>query len=134
MMDSMRAIWLITGLLAAGAVPGCSKDDDGPTVRSVEGTVRAIEAEKSRVKLQFRSEDGAETLEEWGFVTPATEIKINGQISDIHDIKVGDRVQVMVQAERVGEESRYTAKKVIIQRDEVIRASQPPAESTSGNQ
>lgn len=108
---------------------GCSRDDDGPDHRIIEGTVERIDLETGAVALRFfhKRSNSQQVLE--GRITKETEVLINGQVAALKDIKQNERVRVTGYKIGSGANAEMVAMKVEIERPEWIDTG--PAQTAS---
>ena len=107
---------------------GCN--DESPPVKStsIEGTVEAIDLEYSQVTLRYFLEKHKKERTDTGEVTNETEIWINGELSSLKDLRVGERVNAVVRYTGSGDDLRITAMKIRVQRSEPIKRPAAPAQ------
>jgi hypothetical protein len=114
---------LLPALLAAGllvTLPGCSKDDDEPEFRQLEGTAEKLNLDTGQVALRFfHQKSGTEQVIE-GIVNDQTEVLINGRVAKLKDIRLKERVKVTGYRKGKGADAQMVAVKVEIERPEWI--------------
>lgn len=114
---------LLPALLTAGlfiTLPGCSKDDDEPEFRQLEGTAEKLDLGTGQVALRFfHQKSGTEQVIE-GIVNDQTEVLINGRVAKLKDIRLKERVKVTGYRKGKGDDVQMVAVKVEIERPEWI--------------
>ena len=119
-----RAGWnvsLVIFTVVAGlvAMVGCRDQKPSVSILPLEGKVEKVDVRPdgtgSITILYFNEKKGQEVADK-GEVTKETEIMINGAVGTLADIKVGERVRGEVKIEKVGEERKYTAIKINVDR------------------
>ena len=127
---------LFPALLAAGllmTLPGCSKDDDEPEFRQLEGTAEKLNLDTGQVALRFfHQKSGTEQVIE-GIVNDQTEVLINGRVAKLKDIRLKERVKVTGYRKGKGADAQMVAVKVEIERPEWIATGEEEQDS-SGSQ
>lgn len=128
MTDPIRVLLAVPFGLSLFAV-GCSRDDDGPEHRIIEGTVEQIDLDTGRVSLRFfhKRSNSQQVLE--GRITNETEVLINGQVAALKDIMQNERVRVTGYRIGSGANAEMVAMKVEIERPEWIDTG--PAQTAS---
>ncbi len=86
------------GLVLLAAVPGaghcgCSEDDPGFKTAALAGTVEEIDLAGSRVRISYYSEKHGKNMTAEVFVSPETEIFINGIEAKLEDVRIGERAE-----------------------------------------
>lgn len=100
-------------------IGGCSDDKPRVEVLTIEGTIEEIDAAKDgtgNVKVSYFSPKRQEEIIGTGLVTKETEIQINGAVSTINDIRVGDRVRSEIRVEKKNGKRSLIALKVYVDR------------------
>ena len=135
---------LLPAFLAAGlliTLPGCSKDDDEPEFRQLEGTAEKLNLDTGQVALRFfHQKSGTEQIIE-GIVNDQTEVLINGRVAELKDIRLKERVKVTGYRKGKGADAQMVAVRVEIERPEWIEtgggerdSSDPQDEAGAGEQ
>lgn len=114
---------LLPAVMAAGlliTLPSCSKDDDEPEFRQLEGTAEKLNLDTGQVALRFfHKKSGSEQIIE-GIVNDQTEVLINGRVAELKDIRLKERVKVTGYRKGKGSDVQMVAVKVEIERPEWI--------------
>lgn len=114
---------LTSGLLASG---GCREQKSSVSILSLEGKVEKVDVRPDgtgTITILYFNERKGQEMADKGEVTRETEIMINGALASLGDIKVGERVRGEVKIEKVGDQRKYTALKINIDR----MAEAPPS-------
>ena len=99
---------------------GCNNNQPSVEYRELAGTIQKIDLNTGRVTLLFLHEKSGQYREIEGYVLPDTEIMINGRISKLADMKVGEHVSVHGRIETTGKTRRISAVKISVNRDETV--------------
>lgn len=109
---------LALGVILASS--GCSKDDEEPEFRQIEGTAEKLDLATGEVALRFfHKKSGKEQILS-GMVTDQTEVLINGRVAELKDIRLQERVKVTGYKKGSGARAQLVAVKVEIERPEWI--------------
>ena len=113
---------LFRSLACLFAVACCSCGDNEPkiTVRTIPGTIMKIDTAKRRLTLRYMHEKSGVHREVEGDVLPDTEIFINGKLSTLADIKIGERAVIQGRIEKTADSTKISALKIDITRDESV--------------
>ncbi len=112
-------------LVAILICAGCREERPAPKIISLVGRVESIKLNTGQVEFRFYHEErDAEVVEE-GLVTKETEIRIDGRVVTLADVRRGDRANVVIRVEKDRGEIEYVATKVEISRG--APATQPAA-------
>mgnify|MGYP000066584352 CR=1 FL=1 len=98
----------------------CGENEPDITVRTIPGTIMKIDAAQRRLTLRYVHEKSGVHREVEGDVLPGTEIFINGKLSTLADIKIGERAVIQGSIERKGDRTKISALKIDITRDESV--------------
>ncbi len=122
-MSDLSRIMLGLSVAVLPGLCGCSRDDDKPDHRQIEGTVEKIDLETGSVSLRFfhRKSNSEQIL--IGRITDTTEVLINGQQAAPEDILLNERVKVTGYKSGTGINAEIVAVKVEIERAEWIETS-----------
>ena len=122
------------GVILAG--PGCSKDDEEPEFRQIEGTAEKLDLDTGTVALRFFHKKSNTERIISGIVTDQTEVLINGRVAGLKDIRLKERVKVTGYKKGSGPNAQMVAVKVEIGRSEWIETGglgqAAPAEQAEG--
>ncbi|MCP4251206.1 MAG: hypothetical protein GY778_29570 [bacterium] len=125
----MRNLIMAGIAVAAAAVTGCSEQDKTPQHRSLKGVIQKIELADSKVTLRYYSDKQQAETAITGVATDQTRIFINGRVSKLADLKVGERVEVVGWVRGHGTEREVVAVEIKADRAEAIRRQpSPPAD------
>ena len=128
-----RRVLGVTALFFLVAVtPGCAKKGDQSKIIEVEGVVAKIDLAHGTVTVRIYSQKHKQELERIVNVTEETEILINGGLAELEDVKIGEKAVGSIKVVREGDQKRYVALNVAIERAEVLVAPDtktPPATS-----
>ena len=102
---------------------GCGGRGGEPEYRAMDGSLAAINLQSGTVTFRFLHEKSGKQREHRGVVPVETEILINGQLSELSDIVVGERVSVVWRIEKLGARQVNTALKIHVTR--VVAESSP---------
>jgi len=119
---------LVVGLMG---LAGCREARPEREHRTISGTVTSIDEATGTVSMSFYNKKKQMEMRVEGMVTPQTEIIINGQVSKLSDVKIGEQVTVTGYVEKDRSRAKIVATRVQIERDEWASTSQPST-STSG--
>ncbi len=100
---------------------GCSHKDAAREHQELKGTIEQIDEANSQVTLRYYAEKHHTEVLVTGFVTPDTEIFINGALSSLTDLREGERVTVIGWVRGHGGDREVVAVKVSVTRAETIR-------------
>ena len=119
-MSDLSRIMLGLTVTVLPGLCGCSRNDDEPEHRQIEGTVEKIDLESGSVALRFfhRKSNSEQVLD--GRITDTTEVLINGQQATPKDILLKERVKVTGYKKGSGVNAEIVAVKVEIERAEWI--------------
>ncbi len=106
----VSAAIMLTGLV------GCKSKDDTKRERILHGTVDTIDLPSKTISIEWYNPKRSETMFIAGRLTKDTEIYIDGKITDITKIKIGD--PVIVEGYKKGSD-------VVAVKIDIVRASQP---------
>jgi len=82
-------------ILSAGAlIPGCRSKKPKKKYARREGTVQAIDLETRRVSIASYVKKLGKTIPITGALAPEAEIYIDGKLSDLSEVGIGDKVIV----------------------------------------
>lgn len=99
--------------------PGCRKDDSGPEVIPLSGTIETIEMtgeHAGRISVLYYSEKHKQEMIGVGDVTKETEIMINGAVAKLSDLRKGDRIRGEVRVHKKGGTKTQTALRIYVDR------------------
>ena len=124
--------WLWSALTAAllmlpAGVQGCSKSEDAPEHKRVEGVIERIDLAKSEVTLRYHNPKYGQERTITGKATATTEIFINGALRTLEDLHEGERVSVVGWIRGHGADREVVAEEIRTQRAETIRRQPKPA-------
>lgn len=119
---SSRLSVLSRSLACLVAVACCSCGDNEPKIkiRTIPGTIMKVDTAKQRLTLRYMHEKSGVHREVEGDVLPETEIFINGKLSTLADIKIGERAVIQGRIEKKADFTKITALKIDITRDESV--------------
>ena len=123
MLDRMR----IAGILALGLAllpAGCSKENEEPEHRQIEGTVEGIDLDAGQVSLRYLHKRSSTERVLSGKVTDLTEGLINGSVAELKDIRLKERIKVTGYKKGSGANVEIVAVRVEIDRPEWIETDQ----------
>ena len=100
---------------------GCREEETAPKHRTVEGIIERIDADNAQVTLRFYSDKRQVERMVTGTVTPETEIMINGVLSSLDELRIGERVTVAGRVQGHGGDQEVIAVKVVVERARTIR-------------
>ncbi len=137
----MHAVAIRIGVIMligiAGLLSGCSKQEDAPTAHRIEGIVQSIDATASTISVRFTPPKGNREVSRSGTVLPGTEIQINGVVSSLADLHIGERVIVTGYVKSHGDEQELIARRIEATRAQTIRkapvAKPEPKASSEGD-
>jgi hypothetical protein len=120
-------------LLAMGfaGLAGCRHQKTEKEHRTMTGTVTNIDEATGKVAMTFYSKKNQKDVPIEGAVTPQTEILINGRVSKLGDVKIGEQVVVTGYLEKTGPKQRIVATKVQIERSDWAKSSQPATQAAT---
>lgn len=127
----------IAPFLALLLVGGCSEQRKPAEIVSLEGKIESVKvnAEKGtgEIIVQYHSERHGQVTGK-AVITKDTEIMINGVAADVTQLQAGERIRGDVLIERQGDDRKYTAKKIFIDRPtaQSAPAAEQPAPATGG--
>lgn len=113
---------LVRALACLLAVGCCSCGDNDPKikVRTIPGTIMKVDTANRRLTLRYVHEKSGGHREVEGDVLPETEIFINGKLSTLADIKIGERAVIRGRIEKKADSTKISALKIDITRDESV--------------
>ena len=109
-------------------LPGCGKKEDSRQHLRREGIIERIDLDRSEVTLRYYSEKHKIETTVTGKATPETEILINGVLSSLDQLRVGERVSVIGWVRGHGDKREVVADRVNVNRAETVRRQ--PSERT----
>ena len=109
-------------------LPGCGKKEDSRKPLPREGVIERIDLGRSEVTLRYYSEKHKIETTITGKATPETEILINGVLSSLDQLRVGERVSVIGWVRGHGDKREVVADRVNVNRAETVRRQ--PSERT----
>ena len=109
-------------------LPGCGKKEDSRQHLRREGIIERIDLDRSEVTLRYYSEKHKIETTVTGKATPETEILINGVLSSLDQLRVGERVSVIGWVRGHGDRREVVAVSINVERAETIRRQ--PGEQT----
>jgi len=112
-------------------IVGCGQEKAEPEIQTRTGTVLSIDEATGKVAMSFYHKKKQIEVTIEGTVTPQTEILINGRIAKMNEVKIGEKVTVTGRVEKDGARTRLVATKVVIERAEWTKASQPASQATT---
>jgi len=127
-VKSSAALLLGSTLLIAG----CSKYDEEPEHRQIEGTVEKLNLDKGEVAMRFFHKKTQTEQVISGMVTDQTEVLINGRVAALKDIRLKERITVTGYRKGSGRNAQIVAVKVEIERAEWIETDGGAETSASG--
>lgn len=109
----------------------CSCGDDEPKVRvrTIPGTIMKIDTANRRLTLRYLHEKSGVHREVEGDVLPDTEIFINGKLSPLSDLKIGERAVIQGRIEKTATSTKIYALKIDVTRDESVSFNDDPSSS-----
>ncbi len=113
----LRVFQILAGLLLI-ALASCRLQEPETKYKAMSGTIDRINLRTGEVTFRFLHEKSGQYREHRAWLLPETEILINGRLSKLSDIKVGERVSPIWRIEQSGKRRRITALKIRIARDE----------------
>lgn len=102
---------------------GCKQKDSGPDILTLKGKVDQVETadgETGTITVMYFSERQGRDVPGTGMVTKETEIMINGVVSKLSDVRLGDRVLGEVRLDKQGDRRVQTALKIVIDRPKPV--------------
>ena len=117
---SVPALFRSVMCLLVAACCSCTDNEPRITVRTIAGTIMKVDAGERRLTLRFVHEKSGEHREVEGEVLIDAEIFINGKLSTLADIKVGERAVVQGRIEKTVDSTKISALKIDITRDESV--------------
>ena len=110
-------------LVFAAVLPvGCKEEDDGPKTHYVQGTIESIDLANGMVRVRSYSEKHKQEMFHDVEVTKDTEVKINGAIAKLTDVKVGENAEGHIKVVKEDNQRRFIADRVSIERAEALVA------------
>lgn len=106
-------------LLALGIVvlpSGCDEKKDQPNVVPLTGKVISVELKKNEITVEYQLPKRQDKAVDTAKITEATEIQINGVLSKLSDIKVGEHVRGDVLVEGKGDSRVLTVLRIYVDR------------------
>ena len=82
--------------------------------------IDTADGETGKITVVYYSEKQGQDMPGTGLVTKETEIMINGVVSKLSDIRLGDRVRGEVRIDKQGDNRIQTALKIVIDRPKPI--------------
>lgn len=113
---------LVVLVLAAMIPAGCKEEDDGPKTHYVQGTIESIDLANGVVRVRSYSEKHKQEMFHDVEVTENTEVKINGAIAKLTDVKVGENAEGHITVIKEDNQRRLIADRVSIERAEPLVA------------
>ncbi len=111
-------------LLIGSCMTGAGCRDDAPEIEyhNVRGTIQEIDLQRRQIKLRFLHEETGSYMERTGEVPSDAEIFINGRITDIAELRVGEHILVKgrVEKDRKGGKNKFSAMRIDVTRDETV--------------
>jgi hypothetical protein len=101
-------------------IVGCSKKNEEPEHRQIEGTVEKLDLRTGEVAMRFFHRKTKTEQVISGIVTDQTEVLINGRIAELKDIRLKERIKVTGYRKGSGSNAQIVALKVEIERPEWI--------------
>ena len=120
---------VVIGPLCLMVLPGCGKKEDARKHRRLEGVIEQIDLAASEVTLRYFSDKHQVETTITGRVTAETEIFINGVLSSLGQLRVGERVAVLGWVQGRGDQRVVVADEVRVERAETIRRQPHPADA-----
>ena len=130
-----RVLMTPARMLAAAllvALGGCGDKEPAHAHRKVEGIIESIDQANSEVTLRYFSDKHKAEMTITGAVTSDTEILINGVISNLADLRPGERVTVAGWARGHGSEREVVAERIWAERATTIRRQSDAADDGIG--
>jgi hypothetical protein len=124
----MRIALLIMFLIMATTTQGCRQKVKERKYYAQSGTAKRIDADTGIVAMDWHNHKTNETTSLTGRLTPETEIFINGVSAGAQDVRLGDRVEVIVY-ESPEYPGKYIVTRVAVEREESYLLSTPPSGS-----
>ena len=120
---------VVIGLAVASAslLPGCRKDGDPPKPRRLSGIIDEIDVENAQVTVRYFNEKQNAEATLTGSVTENTEVSINGVLSSLEQLRVGERVDVLGTVQVRDGRREVIASRIQVKRAETIRRKPPAA-------
>ncbi len=118
-MRSNRFTW-IAGCMAAALVGGggCRQKQEPPKIVPLEGRTVSVKPNRGEITVSYYSEKYEKDITATGVVTDETEIRINGVLATLADIREGELVKGEVRLESSGDQKRMVALSIIVERAE----------------
>lgn len=123
---------MVSGILAAGLIGGCGKEDDQPQHRSVKGRVSEINKQTGEVGMIWYNKKG-EPKPLKGKLAQGAEILINGRTKSLDDVLIDDEVEVIGTVSGTGDSQQLIATQVNITRIEDSDDQAPGGDSDQGS-
>ncbi len=123
----------VVGIVCAGliAIPGCQSRSTEREEMTVNGTALEIDEATGKVSMKYFSKKKQLEITVSGYVTPETEIIINGRLAKLNEVKIGEQVQVTGYIEKIGDTKRMVATRIEIERPEWTRGPSSTTKATS---
>jgi hypothetical protein len=121
---------IVVMAVLAGLAGGCERERDRDSIVEMEGIISEIDAPREVVTVRAYLAKHKLEREFEVHATEETEILINGSLATLSDLKIGEKAVGTIRIERDGDDKRYVALSVQIERAEVIvapHAKQGPA-------
>jgi hypothetical protein len=116
----IHILLLLVGITLAG-VGACSDDQKEVEHKTITGTISQIktgDGGTGRVRMAYFHEKSGQYRDVEGDVDSKTEIFINGKLSTIQDLRIGEHATVQGRIETVGGARTITAIRIDVTRDE----------------
>ena len=112
---------MLLGIMLALATFGCREKSPSSEVIPLEGRVENVDTVARTITATYRSPKRDEDIVGTAEVTPETEILVNGVISTLADVKVGDRIRGEVRVEGHGEQKKMFILKINVERPKTLK-------------
>jgi len=113
---SRMGLVFLAGLLPAGLVSGCGKDEDEVKILERPGRVASIDKESGIVEMWTYVPKYKKEIKITGTLDPNVEILINGAAATLDDLEIDDQVMVRGKAIKKNGERKFIAIKVEVTR------------------
>ncbi|MEE9293412.1 MAG: hypothetical protein V3W34_00400 [Phycisphaerae bacterium] len=121
-----RAGWLAVTLATPLLLSACRHEPGDANYRALPGTFEEINLTNNVVKFRYLHSRSGEYRERHGFVPRDAEILINGRLSRLADVKLGEELFAIWRIESFGDREKISAIKINIVRDDDRSADDPP--------
>jgi hypothetical protein len=111
-----RKAFSALGLVALAMPLGCGKEPEQVTYEPIVGRVVDVDKGTGTVRVEFYSLKHQEMRRQEGKLAPDAEILIDGAIGRMEDVRLGEEVRLEGRVERHGDEKRFVAIKVHVDR------------------